>query len=72
MNDAEVAATMARTFLVEHGNELTEPQAQATRALSRLARAGGRPPEADRGHCLARGRRRFTFRRALGRTVAIL
>jgi CHAD domain-containing protein len=71
MNDAEVAATMARTFLVEHGNELTEPQAQAIgrylvsreREVARLKRTVG---------TAWRGVAGLTFRRGLGRTVAIL
>jgi CHAD domain-containing protein len=71
MNDAEVAATMARTFLVEHGNELTEAQAQATgrylvsreREVARLKRTVG---------TAWRGVAGVSFRRALGRTVAIL
>jgi CHAD domain-containing protein len=71
MNDAEVAATMARTFLVEHGNELTEAQAQAIgrylvsreREVARLKRTVG---------SAWRGVAGVSFRRALGRTVAIL
>ncbi len=71
MNDAEVAAMMARTFLVEHGNELTEPEAQAIgrylvsreREVARLKRTVGTS---------WRGVSGLTFRRALGRTVAIL
>jgi triphosphatase len=71
MNDAEVAATMARTFLVEHGNELTEPQAQSIgrylvsreREVARLKRTVG---------TTWRGVAGLTFRRGLGRTVAIL
>jgi CHAD domain-containing protein len=71
MNDAEVAATMARTFLVEHGNELTEPEAQAIgrylvsreREVARLKRTVG---------TAWRGVAGLTFRRGLGRTVAIL
>ena len=71
MNDAEVAATMARAFLVEHGNELTEAEAQAIgrylvsreREVARLKRNVG---------SAWRGVAGPTFRRALGRTVAIL
>lgn len=71
MNDAEVAATMARTFLVEHGNELTEAEAEAIgrylvsreREVARLKRTVGATWRAVSG---------LTFRRALGRTVAIL
>ena len=47
MNDAEVAATMARAFLVEHGNELSRARGPGDRALSRLPRARGRPAQAD-------------------------
>jgi CHAD domain-containing protein len=71
MNDAEVAATMARTFLVEHGNELIEAEAQAIgrylvsreREVARLKRTVG---------TAWRGVAGLTFRRGLGRTVAIL
>ena len=71
MNDAEVAATMARTFLVERGNELTESEAQAIgrylvsreREVARLKRTVG---------TAWRGVAGLTFRRGLGRTVAIL
>jgi len=71
MNDAEVAATMARTFLLEHGNELTEAEAQAIgrylvsreREVARLKRTVG---------TAWRGVAGLSFRRALGRTVAIL
>jgi len=71
MNDAEVAATMARTFLVEHGNELSEAQAEAIgrylisreREVARLKRTVGTTWRAVSG---------LTFRRGLGRTVAIL
>jgi len=71
MNDAEVAATMARTFLVEHGNELIEAEAQAIgrylvsreREVARLKRTVGTS---------WRGVAGLTFRRSLGRTVAIV
>lgn len=71
MNDAEVAATMARTFLVERGNDLTEAEAQAIgrylvsreREVARLKRTVG---------TAWRGVAGLTFRRGLGRTVAIL
>jgi CHAD domain-containing protein len=71
MNDAEVAATMARIFLVEHGAELSEAQAQAIgrylvsreREVARLKRTVG---------TVWRGVAGLTFRRSLGRTVAIL
>ncbi len=71
MNDAEVAATMARTFLVERGNELSEAQAEAIgrylisreREVARLKRTVG---------TTWRGVSGLTFRRGLGRTVAIL
>jgi CHAD domain-containing protein len=71
MNDAEVAATMARNFLVERGNELTESEAQAIgrylvsreREVARLKRTVG---------TAWRGVAGLTFRRGLGRTVAIL
>jgi CHAD domain-containing protein len=71
MNDAEVAATMARTFLVERGNELIEAEAQAIgrylvsreREVARLKRTVGTS---------WRGVAGLTFRRSLGRTVAIV
>jgi CHAD domain-containing protein len=71
MNDADVAAMMARTFLVERGNELTEAEAQAIgrylvsreREVARLKRTVG---------TAWRGVAGLTFRRGLGRTVAIL
>ena len=71
MNDAEVAATMARIFLVEHGNELSELEAQAIgrylvsreREVARLKRTVG---------TTWRGVAGLNFRRGLGRTVAIL
>ena len=71
MNDAEVAATMARTFLVERGNELSEAEAQAIgrylvsreREVARLKRTVG---------TAWRGVAGLTFRRGLGRTVAVL
>ena len=71
MNDAEVAATLARTFLVERGNELTEAEAQAIgrylvsreREVARLKRTVG---------TAWRGVAGLTFRRGLGRTVATL
>ncbi len=69
MNDAEVAATMARTFLVEHGNELSEAEAEAIgrylvsreREVARLKRTVG---------TAWRGVAGIYFRRALGRTIA--
>ena len=69
MNDAEVAATMARTFLVEHGNELSEAEAEAIgrylvsreREVARLKRTVG---------SAWRGVAGVYFRRALGRTIA--
>ena len=71
MNDAEVAASMARIFLVEHGAELNEAEAQAIgrylvsreREVARLKRTVG---------TAWRGVAGLTFRRGLGRTVAIL
>jgi CHAD domain-containing protein len=71
MNDAEVAASMARIFLVEHGAELNEAEAQAIgrylvsreREVARLKRTVG---------TAWRGVAGLTFRRSLGRTVAIL
>jgi CHAD domain-containing protein len=71
MTDADVAATMARTFLVERGNDLTEAEAQAVgrylvsreREVARLKRTVG---------TAWRGVAGLTFRRGLGRTVAIL
>jgi CHAD domain-containing protein len=71
MNDAEVAASMARIFLVEHGAELSEAEAQAIgrylvsreREVARLKRTVG---------TAWRGVAGLTFRRGLGRTVAIL
>jgi hypothetical protein len=62
---------MARAFLVEHGNELTEADAQAIgrylvsreREVARLKRSVG---------TAWRGVAGLAFRRALGRTVAVL
>ncbi len=71
MNDAEVAASMARIFLVEHGAELSALEAQAIgrylvsreREVARLKRTVG---------TTWRGVAGLNFRRGLGRTVAIL
>ena len=71
MNDAEVGATMARTFLVERGAELTEAETAAIsrylvsreREVLRLKRTVGAP---------WRGVAGMTFRRGLGRALAAL
>ena len=69
MNDADVAASMARTFLVEHAGELSGPESAAIgrylvsreREVGRLRRTIGAP---------WRGVAGVTFRRMLGRVVA--
>ena len=71
MNDADVAAHMARAFLVEHAGDLTDVQASAIsrylvfreREVARLKRTVGVPWRSVAG---------LTFRRALGRTIAAL
>ena len=71
MNDAEVGAIMARTFLVDRGAELTEAQTAAIsrylvsreREVLRLKRTVGAP---------WRGVAGLTFRRGLGRALAAL
>jgi CHAD domain-containing protein len=71
MNDAEVAASMARTFLVDHAGDLVDSQTAAIsrylvareREVARLKRTVGVP---------WRGVAGLTFRRALGRTIAAL
>ena len=57
MNDADVAASMARTFLVEHAGELSPLESAAIgrylvsreREVARLRRSVGPPGEAWRG-----------------------
>ncbi|MFL5675643.1 MAG: CHAD domain-containing protein [Chloroflexota bacterium] len=69
MNDADVAASMARTFLVEHAGELSGLESGAIgrylvnreREVARLRRTIGAP---------WRGVAGVTFRRTLGRVVA--
>ena len=69
MNDANVSAHMARTFLVEHAGELSSQESAAIgrylvdreRDVARLRRTIGRP---------WRGVAGVGFRRALGRVVA--
>ena len=69
MNDANVAASMARTFLVEHSGELSPLESAAIgrylvsreREVARLRRTIGAP---------WRGVAGVTFRRTLGRVVA--
>jgi len=69
MNDADVAASMARTFLVEHAGDLSAAQSAAIgrylvsreREVARLRRSVGAP---------WRGVAGVTFRRTLGRVVA--
>ena len=69
MNDADVAASMARTFLVEHSGELSALESAAIgrylvsreREVARLRRTIGAP---------WRGVAGVTFRRTLGRVVA--
>jgi CHAD domain-containing protein len=69
MNDANVAAHMARTFLVEHAGELSTQESAAIgrylvnreREVARLRRTVGNP---------WRGVAGVGFRRSLGRVVA--
>ena len=69
LHDADVAAGLARAFLVEHAGDLTETESAAIgrylvdreRQLARLRRTVGTP---------WRGVSSLTFRRALGRLVA--
>ena len=71
MNDADVSASMARTFLVEHAGELSGLESAAIgrylisreREVARLRRSIGAP---------WRGVAGVTFRRTLGRVVARL
>ena len=71
MNDAEIAAHMARAFLVEHAGDLTDHETSAIsrylvfreREVARLKRTVGVPWRSVAG---------LTFRRALGRTIATL
>jgi CHAD domain-containing protein len=71
MNDADVSASMARTFLVEHAGELSGLESAAIgrylvsreREVARLRRTIGAP---------WRGVAGVTFRRTLGRVVARL
>ena len=58
MNDADVSASMARTFLVEHAGDLSRARERRDRALPRQPRARGRPPAAhDRRAVAGRGGR---------------
>jgi hypothetical protein len=69
MNDADVAARLARTFLVEHAVELSTPEGAAIgrylvsreREVARLRRTIGTP---------WRGVAGIGYRRSLGRVVA--
>ena len=69
MNDADVSASMARTFLVEHAGDLSPRESAAIgrylvsreREVARLRRSVGTP---------WRGVAGVTFRRTLGRVVA--
>ena len=69
LHDADVAANLARAFLVEHAGDLTEAESAAIgrylvdreRELARLRRTVGAP---------WRGVSSITYRRALGRVVA--
>jgi CHAD domain-containing protein len=71
MNDADVSASMARTFLVEHAGELSALEGAAIgrylvsreREVARLRRTIGRP---------WRGVAGLTFRRTLGRVASRL
>ena len=71
MNDADVSASMARTFLVEHAGDLSALESAAIgrylvsreREVARLRRSIGAP---------WRGVAGITFRRTLGRVVARL
>jgi CHAD domain-containing protein len=69
MNDADVSASMARTFLVEHASQLSQLESAAIgrylvdreREVARLQRGIGTPWRSVAG---------ATFRRSLGRVVA--
>jgi CHAD domain-containing protein len=69
INDADVSASMARTFLVEHASQLSQPESAAIgrylvsreREVARLRRSIGVP---------WRGVAGAAFRRSLGRVVA--
>ena len=69
LHDADVAAGLARAFLVEHAGDLTEPESAAIgrylvdreRQLAKLRRTVGVP---------WRGVSSLAFRRSLGRLVA--
>ena len=71
LHDADVAASMARAFLVERAGRLSETESAAIgrylvdreRELARLRRTVGRPWRQIAG---------LTFRRSLGRTLAAL
>jgi CHAD domain-containing protein len=71
MNDADVSASMARTFLVEHASQVSPPESAAIgrylvnreREVARLRRSIGAP---------WRGVAGAGFRRSLGRVVASL
>jgi CHAD domain-containing protein len=71
LNDADVAAHLARSFLVEHGGSLSQAESAAIgrylvsreREVARLRRTVGRP---------WRGVVGLAFRRSLGRTLAAL
>ena len=76
MNDANVSASMARTFLVEHAGELSRARKRGDRALPGQPRARGRPPAAVDRRAVARRRGRHVpaharagRRRAVGRAV---
>jgi CHAD domain-containing protein len=69
LHDADVAAGLARAFLVGHAGDLTEPESAAIgrylvdreRELARLRRSVGQP---------WRGVSSLTYRRAIGRLIA--
>ena len=68
MNDADVAASMARTFLVEHAGDLVAARERGDRPLPRQPREGGRAPAAhDRRPVAGRGRDRLPTSARAGR-----
>ena len=70
MHDADVSASMARAFLVEHAGEPVVARERGDRPLPRQPRARGRASAADARTAPWRGVDSLAFRRALGRVVA--
>ena len=77
LHDADVAANLARAFLVEHAGDLTEARERGDRALPRRPGAGARAAAADRRPAVARrvehhlpARARTGGRRTLGGRAA--